>query len=311
MNNNQNTFFEDIKHQIKTGDMTIRLIFINTVVFLFIGILTILGSLLLGSNQLALSNFTTLLFSLNTDLSQFIYSPWGLLTSIFAHFSFFHFLMNMLMLYFSGKMFEQIFDGKRLVSTYILGGIGGGIFELIAHSIFPVFQNSNIVIVGASGSIMSIFMALAFYRPNLQVNLFGILPIKIIFLAGIFFVMDMFSLASQDGTAHFAHIGGAIIGIISIKNLDSKSNLVNLFQRFIESIVSFFTNIFAKKEPKFIVKKGGGQKVKNQTDEEYNYEMKQRQIQVDKILDKIAKSGYESLSKAEKEFLFNQSQNIK
>ena len=311
MNSNQNTFFEDIKHQIKTGDMTIRLIFINTVVFLFIGILTILGSLLLGSNQLALSNFTTLLFSLNTDLSQFIYSPWGLLTSIFAHFSFFHFLMNMLMLYFSGKMFEQIFDGKRLVYTYILGGIGGGIFELIAHSIFPVFQNSNIVIVGASGSIMSIFMALAFYRPNLQVNLFGILPIKIIFLAGIFFVMDMFSLASQDGTAHFAHIGGAIIGIISIKNIYSKSNLINLFQRFIEYIISFFKKTTWKREPKFTVKKGGAQSVKYKSDEEYNYEMKQRQIQVDAILDKIAKSGYESLSKAEKEFLFNQSQNIK
>ncbi len=309
--NSQNTLFEGVKHQLKIGGRTNILIFINTLVFLIIGLLTILGSLTLGSTQLALNNFTTLLFSLNTDLTQFIYTPWGLLTSIFAHFSFFHFLMNMLMLYFSGRMFEQIFDGKRLIYTYILGGIGGGIFELIAHSIFPVFQNSNIVIVGASGSIMSIFMALAFYRPNLQVNLFGILPIKIIYLAGIFFVMDMFSLASQDGTAHFAHIGGAIIGIISIKNIYSKSNLINLFQRFIESIISFFINIFGKKEPKFTIKKGGGQKVKNLSDEEYNYEMKQRQIQVDAILDKIAKSGYESLSKAEKEFLFNQSQNIK
>ena len=309
--NSQNTFFEGIKHQLKTGGMTNRLIFINTLVFLFIGLLTILGSLILGSTQLALNNFTTLLFSLNTDLTQFIYTPWGILTSIFAHFSFFHFLMNILMLYFSGRMFEQLFDGKRLMYTYILGGIAGGIFELIAHSIFPVFQNSNVVIVGASGSIMSLFMALAFYRPNLQVNLFGILPIKIIILAGIFFIMDMFSLASQDGTAHFAHIGGAIIGIISIKNVYSKTNLINVFQGFIENIISFFKKITRKNEPKLTVKKGGGQSVKYKSDEEYNYEAKQRQIQVDAILDKIAKSGYESLSKAEKEFLFNQSQNIK
>ena len=105
--------------------------------------------------------------------------------------------------------------------------------------------------------------------------------------------MDMFSLASQDGTAHFAHIGGAIIGIISIKNIYSKSNLINLFQRFIEYIISFFKKTTWKREPKFTVKKGGAQN------------------QVDAILDKIAKSGYESLSKAEKEFLFNQSQNIK
>jgi hypothetical protein len=154
-------------------------------------------------------------------------------------------------------------------------------------------------------------MALAFYRPNLQVNLFGILPVKIIILAGIFFIMDIFSLASQDGTAHFAHIGGAIIGIMSIRNIHSKSNLINSFQTFIETIIAFFQKTIKKREPKFTVKKGGAQSVKYKSDEEYNYEAKQRQIQVDMILDKIAKSGYESLSKAEKEFLFNQSQNIK
>jgi membrane associated rhomboid family serine protease len=305
----QSNIIDELKHQYKTGGATIRLIFINSIVFLFIGITSVIGGLVQGSIQELFTTFNEVVFSLKTDVNQFIYSPWGLFTSMFAHYSFFHFLMNMIMLYFSGKMFEQLFRSDRLIYTYILGGLFGGILEIIARTIFPVFQNSNVSVIGASGSILAIFMALAFHRPNLQVMFFGLFPIKLIFLAGIFLLMDVFSLASEDGTAHFVHIGGAIIGILSIRNLHSKNNIVNLFQSFMESIIAFFKQLFGKREPKFTVKEGGSGRGNVKTDEEFNYEAKQRQIQVDAILDKIGKSGYESLSKAEKEFLFKQSQN--
>ncbi len=306
-----NTLLDDLKYQLKNGDMTIRLIFINTIVFLFIGILNVIGNLTLGETQKSIVFFNEKLFSLNTDVAKLVYSSWTLITSMFAHFSFFHLLMNMLMLYFSGKMFTQLFSGKRLLNTYLLGGLFGAVLEIIARSIFPVFQNINVGVVGASGSIMAIFIALALYRPNLQVMLFGVFPVKLIILAAVFFGIDLFALASNDGTAHFVHIGGAILGAISIRNINSPSNIITIFQKFTDSIFGFFQRIFKKKEPKFTIHKGGSGRGNVKTDEEYNYEMKQRQVQVDAILDKIAKSGYESLSKAEKQILFDQSKNAR
>ena len=304
-----NSLYNDLKFQFFNGGTTVRLIFINATIFIFIGILNVIANLTLGNTRETIVFFTESIFSLNTDVNKFMYMPWGLITSMFAHFSFFHFLTNMLMLYFSGKMFEQLFSSKRLLNTYILGGIVGGIIELIARNIFPVFQHSNVAIVGASGSIMAIFIALALYRPQLQVLLFGVLPVKLIILAAIFFGIDLFALASNDGTAHFVHFGGALLGAISIRNINSSKNIITLFQKITDPLFQFFKRNGAKHEPKLTILKGGSEKRKFKSDEEYNYEKKLREEQIDKILDKISKSGYESLSKSEKQFLFDQSKN--
>ena len=310
--NAQRTFTEEVKHQFYYGGMTVKLIFINLLVFLFVGLVSVLGGLMQGEFKSFIEEFNTTVFALDTNISEVIVKPWGLITSIFAHFSFMHLLLNMLMLYFVGKAFEQLFSQKRLLYTYILGGLLGGIFEILAHTFFPLFAHeTKTVIVGASGSVMAIFMALAFYRPSTEVSLFGIFPIKLIYLACIYLVMNLFSLSKPDGTAHFAHIGGAVLGIVSIQNINSSKNIISLFERLIQSIKNIFSRITSKKQPKFTIHQGGSARGGVKTDEEYNYDKKQRQIKVDVILDKIAKSGYESLSKSEKEFLFKQSQDGK
>ena len=201
-------------------------------------------------------------------------------------------------------MFEQLFDQKRLLYTYLLGGFFGGLFELLAHSIFPALQGSATVVVGASGSIMAIFSAIAFYRPNMTVMLFGLFPVRIIIIAGIFILSDLVSLGTADNTAHFAHIGGVVLGMLSIRSIHSSRNIINRAQFVGDRISLFFQGIFQRK-PKMKVTKGGGRTVKR--DEDYALEAKQRQEKIDKILDKISKSGYDSLSKAEKDFLFQQS----
>lgn len=310
--NAQRTFTEEVKHQFYYGGMTVKLIFINLLVFLFVGLVSVLGGLMQGEFKSFIEEFNTIVFALDTNISEVIVKPWGLITSIFAHFSFMHLLLNMLMLYFVGKAFEQLFSQKRLLYTYILGGLLGGIFEILAHTFFPLFAHeTKTVIVGASGSVMAIFIALAFYRPSTEVSLFGIFPIKLIYLACIYLVMNLFSLSKPDGTAHFAHIGGAVLGIVSIQNINSSKNIISLFERLIQSIKNIFSRITSKKQPKFTIHQGGSARGGVKTDEEYNYDKKQRQIKVDVILDKIAKSGYESLSKSEKEFLFKQSQDGK
>ena len=298
----QRTFIEDLKHQYKYGGMYIRLIFINTIVFLALNILLVFGRLMGAEPSVAY--YLGKIFALSTDGMEFITHPWGLFTSIFAHFGLWHFIFNMVFLYFAGRHFERVFNQKRLLYTYLLGGIAGGLLELIAHLVFPALHGTSSVIVGASGSIMAIFIAIAFYQPKLTINLFGILPIRIIIIAVIFFVSDFLSLGRADGVAHFAHLGGALLGMISIQNLHSSRNIINWAHRWGDAIIRMFSR---KSQPKMKVKKGGN--VRFVTDEEYNASAKERQEMTDRILDKISKSGYESLTKKEKDFLFNQSKN--
>jgi membrane associated rhomboid family serine protease len=289
---NSRNFIEEIKYQLTHGTMTNKLIIYNVFVFAIILLLNILN---LSLNRISLTEY---FFTLDTNLVGFILKPWGIITSIFSHFEIWHLIFNMLFLYFSGQLFEQIFDKRRLWQTYIFGGISGGILEIAAHYLFPSFQNTDQVVVGASGSIMAIFTALAFHSPNIRVNLFGIFPVKIYLIAIFFLLNDLIGIADpSDNVAHFAHLGGAIFGLISIQSIHSSNNILSVLGSFFDRMKKMITSSKSTKS--------GNSKFK--TDEEYNLEKKRRQEKTDAILDKISKSGYESLTKEEKDFLFNQS----
>jgi len=291
-------FIEELKYQLRAGTMTNRLIIVNVCVFLVI-VLIKKSFLLFNIDPLISDEWIHQLLDLNSSLSAFIRAPWGLVTSIFTHEQFGHLLFNMLFLYFSGRFFEQYFSRKKLWLTYLFGGICGGLLELLANNLFPAMQGTNVVILGASGSIMAIFTALAFYQPNLQVSLFGIFPIRIYFLALFFLFKDLINIGTDDQIAHFAHLGGAIFGLFSIQNLHSSKNILNR----IDGFFLRFRTIFKLK------KKVKSTSNRFKSDEEFNREKHQKQVKMDQILDKISKSGYESLSKAEKDFLFHQSKN--
>ena len=296
--------FQDLKHRFQFGGMHVKLLFVNAIVFIFIGFLHVFTRLL-GNLEIEQSTSILLhdIFALQADFLGLITKPWGLITSIFSHFEFMHFLFNMLFLFFAGQLYEQLFGGKKLLNIYILGGIAGGILEIVAHELFPALSNSQSIVVGASGSIMAIFIAAAMYRPNTKIMLFGILPIRIIVLAGIYFIYDLLSLGMPDGTAHFAHIGGGIIGIISVKTMNKPNNILIRFTRFTDKIFTIFKRDFFKKKNTLNVERGG----RPLTDEEFIARKKENQAKTDAILDKISKSGYESLTSKEKEFLFKQS----
>jgi membrane associated rhomboid family serine protease len=296
----EKSFLEELKYHYKFGGMFLKLIFINVIFFMVIGLFSVIGRLI-GNESII--NLLNSIFTLQTDFSGFLQKPWGLITSIFSHFGVFHILLNMLMLYFAGRMFEHYLGSKRLVAIYVLGGITGGLFEILAHSILPTMANQSVIVVGASGSIMAIFIGLAFYKPNLLISLFGLFEFKIIYIGLIYLLLDLFSLGLDDGTAHFAHLGGAIIGVIASQKANSYQNFVFKF----EKILFKFFSIFSKKKFNSKNNVSSYHQARKKTDEEYNFDAKQRQELTNKILDKISKSGYESLTKKEKEFLFKQS----
>jgi len=290
MENNRN-FLSELKHELLKGKMNHRLLIINVAVFILIQIWLAIGRLGGASDDIIYHIFT-----LDPNFSRLLYHPWGILTSIFSHFDFIHLLFNMVFLYFAGKIYEDIFDSKRLLITYIIGGIFGGLAEIIIQSLFFPLKESALV-VGASGSIMAIFVAVAFHSPNMKVQLFGRFSIRLYFVALFFLIQDIIGIGKNDGVAHFAHLGGAIFGILSVQN----STLLN-------RIETGFTSLF---KGKFGTSKKQQPKSRFKSNEDYNQERREQQIQTDKILDKISKGGYESLTKQEKDFLFKQSKNGK
>lgn len=277
---------KEIKSDIK-NKMFMKLIFINISIFILVQLFNLFTWLSGTKTDFQLLNLLTL----KTNVNEFILSPWGLITNIFCHFDIIHLFFNMLFLYFIGKLAEYYLGGMSILTLYLFGGICGGLVEIISHTIFNniFFLNSNVV--GASGSIMSIFIAIAIYKPKTDVSLYGILNIKIIWLALIYFILDLINIGKPDGIAHLAHIGGAVSGYFLIIKKD-----------FLNKLNSFFS---LKPKQKLKVKHGG----RPLSDEDYNSMKLQNEEKTNKILEKISRSGYESLTKVEKEFLFKQSKN--
>lgn len=302
------TFVDELKDNFTYGGMYLKLIYINVGIFLFINLSTVIARLLALDPKL-FHNIIADVFTLQVAWPGILLKPWGLITSIFSHFGLFHLIINMLFLFFAGRMYEQFFGKRKLLTIYVVGGIAGGLLELIATFVFPGVSSAFTTIVGASGSIMAIFMALAFYQPQLKVNLFGVVQIRLIFIALFYLISDFINLGSGDGTAHFAHLGGAMLGIFSLKG--KTAVFVAKAEKWIYQVLA----LFSKKKHKLKVDRTGAfeSRARRQSDEEYNEqkaaEKREKQERINVILDKIAKSGYESLSKAEKDFLFNQSKN--
>ena len=155
--------------------------------------------------------------------------------------------------------------------------------------------------IGASGSVMAIFTALAFYSPNTKVHLFGVIPVRLFLLALFFLATDLIGIGKEgDNVAHFAHLGGALFGFLAVQNINTKKNIIVQIQQLITKLRGLF-----KRKPKMYYTRSNQHK----SDEQYNLEKKKKQKKTDLILDKISKSGYDSLTKDEKDFLFNQSKN--
>ncbi|MFN5984516.1 MAG: rhomboid family intramembrane serine protease [Fluviicola sp.] len=289
----------NISQLIKTSPVYVKLILINVAVFFLIHAVFAFERLT-GKTELHSFGILDSIFTLSTRPIEILFKPWTVVTSIFAHYDFMHLLMNMLFFYLSSKIFKLFFSDRRLIHVYILGGIAGGLFEVLIRLFIPDLADAKIL--GASGAIMAVFTALAFHRPMMKVSVF-ILEVPLILLVGLFILSDFINIGTGDHTAHFAHLGGALIGFLSVRNLHSSKNIINFSEKTTAKIKVYFSNMF-KSKPKMKVEKG---ERTAKTDEQFNAEKKLKQDEINKILDKISKSGYDSLSKAEKEFLFSQS----
>ena len=219
---------------------------------------------------------------------------------MFTHKDIWHILFNMLWLYWFGRIFLEYLDERKLVAVYLLGGISGAIVYIISFNIFPAFTGivADSVAIGASASVMAIVIAIAAYVPDYTVQLFLFGRIKIKYMALAIFILTSIMDFSVNSGGKLAHIGGAFFGYIYTINLRHGRDLGKGFNR----IIDFFVTIFKPRKKLKVTHK------KVTTEYEYNKIKTEHQKQINHILDKISKGGYDSLTKEEKETLFKESQ---
>jgi hypothetical protein len=207
----------------------------------------------------------------------------------------------MLMLYWFGRIFMQYLTSKQLLSTYLLGGLAGAVFYILFINGFPGLREYlGGAMLGASASIMAVVIAISFYVPNYTIYLFFLGPVKLKYIAIAFIIIDILMIASDNAGGNIAHLGGAIYGFWFISRLKNGHDIGNWINKLIDKFVSLF-----KPRPRLNVTYRKAAKHVN--DEEFNRNKISQQKEIDRILDKIAKGGYESLTKSEKETLFKMS----
>lgn len=284
---------DEISRAYREGSALTRLIIINLGVYAIYFLLVILSRFL----TIGLSEYFIEWTALPTDLWKLITRPWTLITYMFLHQGFMHILFNILWLYFGGRIFLEYFSGRRLLNLYLLGGLAGGLLYVFCYNVFPLFSQAVAVADnrGASASIMAIIIAVAAYVPNYPVRIL-VIELKLWMIAAFFVLMDLFNLGSTSNNlgGHLAHLGGALIGYLFIRQMRKGSDITEGFGKFVDSLMGLF-----KPKPKV-------RKVYTNTKSDDNFkERKVRdQKRMDQILDKISRSGYDSLSKEEKDYLF-------
>ena len=278
----------------------VQLIIINIVVFLTLAVVLVFSRafqvpdiFIVVHDQLAIP----------APIGEFLQKPWTLITYAFVHdlSGVFHILFNMLVFYWFGKLFVEYLGSDKLVALYFLGALAGGLAYLLVYNTIPFYIErigSFNGMVGASAAIYAIVVATATLIPDYTFFLLFLGPVRIKYIAGFYIVVSFLGSVGENAGGNVAHLGGALMGFIYIKQLQAGVN----WGSWVTATLDWFKGLFTAKP-----------KVKVTYRKQYSDAQKPKakssisQDEIDAILDKISDGGYESLTKEEKEKLFNAS----
>jgi membrane associated rhomboid family serine protease len=296
---------DDLRMQWRMGGMTVRLILVNVGVFVALVLLKVLLLPMAGSGAAAdalRDTYVVQWLRSTADPAALLTRPWTVVTYMFTHTGLGHVFWNMVLLWFGGRLFQDLLGGRRLLGYYLLSGLSGMALFVAVQWLLPGLHGMGhgLGIMGASASALGVFMGIAAYRPDMPVHLIIIGPVKLVYVAAFFLLLDLVGIGSGDGVAHEAHIGGALFGIVASLRLkkgnDPAMGLMNLLDR--------AAGLFGRSNgrPRMKVAKHaatGPRPVRTGAQD--------MQTRIDTILDKISRSGYDSLTKQEKDLLFKAS----
>lgn len=291
-------FISDLKSRFHRGDINLQLIYINVGVFVVTTLVSVFLRLF-NIGDASWMNFMTL----PASIPEFLKQPWSLLSYMFLHADPLHLLFNMLWLYWFGQLFLSFFSARHFRGLYLLGGICGGLFYMLALNVFPYFTPYIYIstLLGASASVLAIVVATAVREPEYRVNFMFIGTVRLKYVALFMVVTDLLFVTSGNGGGHIAHLGGALAGWWFAWSLRKGKDVTKWINGVLDGCSGVWSKLSSKK-PKMKVSKGG-----RAADYDYNARKKQQSEEIDRILDKLKKSGYGSLTTEEKKRLFDAS----
>ena len=243
------------------------IILINVLVFL---IPLIMNTILYLLNIKTLSFFN--FFDLHPQINYLLKNIWTIMTYAFIHNDIYHIFWNMFILYFASEYFLNFFDEKKYIKTYLFGILFGGLFFVLSYNLFPVFKNDFTTLIGSSAAVYSVLIFICSYFPNNKVNLI-LFNIELKYIGVIYILLSLVQIPVENPGGNIAHLGGALWGYLYAMSIYNNSFNIDL-----KEIIN---------KLKFS-----------------NLNKSENQKMIDSILDKISESGYESLTKKEKELLF-------
>jgi hypothetical protein len=208
----------------------------------------------------------------------------------------------MFTLFWFGRIFLMYFSEKQLVGLYLIGGLMAALVYVVAYNLFPYYAPTlhQSLLLGASGSIMAIIVATAFRSPDMELQVLFLGSVKLKYIAIFFVITSLFGITSNNGGGELAHLGGALAGYLFVVSLRQGKDLT----KGISMILDTISNLFGPRKLK--VKHNPTRRNSRMSDAEFNMNKVRKMAEIDKILDKIKTSGYESLSVDEKKKLFEQ-----
>ena len=279
---------KDLKYRYKKLDILSQLIvimilcfaapfIINTILFLF-----------------DLSGFSIIsIFDVSPSFGDLLFKPWSLITYGFFHVDLWHLIGNMIILYFSGRVVLDLFGKDKFIKIFIIGLLSGSVIYLLSYNIFPVFSGHKPSMIGASAGVMAVFIFLASYTPNFTFRLI-LFDVKIMYLALFLVIMDLIQIPVGNSGGHLAHLGGAAWGYYYYNQIKQGRDIGQWVMNFLKTLL-----VKKRKVKRVYKKKSFKTSSKSNVDQQ----------KIDLILDKISKSGYDSLTKSEKDTLFKAGQN--
>ena len=279
---------DDLKLQYRLGGIAMRVIYWNIACFL----ISLVFFYNFSNAQFVFPNW----IALSSDPEVFMFKPWTFLTYAFFHYGFLHLLFNMMVLNFASNLFLTFFTQKQYLGLYILGAIFSGV--IFALSFY--FLNISAPIVGASAAIMAILVGVTTYQPLMNVRLLLIGNVKLWHITAVILVLDLMQFRLDNTGGHISHLAGALFGFVYIKLLQNGTDMSKIVSRTLD----FFANLFRKSPSTPFTKVHKNYKKPTEKVTSRIVTKDKTQQQIDEILDKISQSGYDCLTKEEKEFLF-------
>ena len=305
---------DEIKYKYQHGGILTQLIMVNLGVFLAVNLLLIIQ--FLSASDTLFANKVILYLSVPADFKQLVKQPWSFVTNMFLHEGLFHIVINMLWFYWFGMIFKDLIGESKILPVYIMGGLFGSLVYILSFNAFPALPVLNSYALGASAAVMAVVIATATIAPNYTIQLIFIGPVKLLWIAIVVVLLDFVSIPGGNTGGHIAHLGGSFFGFLFASQFKNGNDWSKPFFSIWDGIRNFFdfsSKPRNKKKSKVKMAFRNDEKIKTRRrakGKPFKEEEKvavDKQAQIDDILDKISRSGYSSLTDAEKEFLFKYS----